>query len=69
MKIKIEKLATRKGAATMPSTNFVAILAILNAIVQRFKDDAVKTNLASLGQPLAAGVAVNGVFTADTKTK
>jgi len=44
-------------------------MAILNAIVQRFKDDAVKTNLASLGQPLAAGVAVNGIFTADTKTK
>lgn len=53
----------------MPSTNFVAILAILNAIVQRFKDDAVKTKLTSLVQPLAAGVAINGAFAVDTKTK
>ena len=53
----------------MQSTNFVAIMAILNAIVQRFKDDTVKTHLTSLGQRLAAGVAVNGVLTANTKTK
>lgn len=53
----------------MPSTNFVTIMAILNAIVQRFNDDAVKNNLASLVQPLAAGVPINGAFATDTKTK
>lgn len=53
----------------MQSTNLAAIMAILNAIVQRFKDDAVKANLASLGQPLAAGVAVDGALTAHTKAK
>ena len=53
----------------MQSTNFVAIMAILNAIAQRFNNDAVKTHLASLVQPLAAGVTVNEAFAADTKTK
>ena len=53
----------------MQSTNFVAIMAILNAIVQRFNDNAVKTHLASLVQPFAADVGVNGAFAADTKTK
>ena len=53
----------------MPSTNFVAIMAILNAIVQRFNDDAVKNNLASLVQPLAVGVPIHGALAIDTKTK
>ena len=44
----------------MQSTNFVAIMAILNAIVQRFKDDAVKTNLATLGRPFGTSIAMNG---------
>jgi hypothetical protein len=65
----MKKSATRKGAAIMPSTNFVAIMAILNAIVQRFNDDAVKNNLASLVRPLAAGVPINGALAIDTKTK
>ena len=52
----------------MQSTNFVTIMAILNAIVQRFNNDAIKTHLASLVQPLAADVGVNGAL-ADTKTK
>jgi hypothetical protein len=69
METKMKKSATRKGAATMQSTNFVAIMAILNAIVQRFNNDAVKTHLASLVQPLAADIGVNGAFAADTKTK
>jgi hypothetical protein len=69
METKMKKSATRKGAATMPSTNFVAIMAILNAIVQRFNDDAVKNNLASLVRPLAAGVPINGALAIDTKTK
>jgi hypothetical protein len=69
MKIKIKKSTTGKGAATMQSTNFVAIMAILNAIAQRFNNDAVKTHLASLVRPLAAGVTVNEAFAADTKTK
>jgi hypothetical protein len=68
MDTKMKKSAARKGAATMQSTNFVAIMAILNAIVQRFNNDTIKTHLASLVQPLAADVGVNGAL-ADTKTK
>jgi hypothetical protein len=65
----MKKSAARKGAVTMRSANFVAIMAILNAIVQRFQDDAIKANLTSLGQPLAAGAAVHGALTVDTEVK
>lgn len=44
----------------MQSTNFVAIMAILNAMVERFKEDAVKTNLATLGQPFGANLSGSG---------
>jgi hypothetical protein len=57
---KIKKPGIRKGTAIMQSPHFVAIMAILNAIVERFKDDAVKSNITTLGQPLGAKVAING---------
>jgi hypothetical protein len=43
----------------MQPSNFVAIMAILNAMVERFKDDTVKANLAMLSQPFETNIAVN----------
>jgi hypothetical protein len=62
MAMKIKEAKAGKGLTTMQPINFVAIMAILNAIVQRFNDDAVKSNLAILGQPCGAGVPVNGAM-------
>ena len=53
----------------MQSANFVAIMTILNAIVHRFNDDAVRTNLATLGQPFGTGVGENQFFAGDAKTE
>jgi len=59
----------RKGVTTMQSTNLVAIMAILNAIVQRYNDDAVKMSLATLGQPFGTAVASNTIPIGNGKTK
>lgn len=37
----------------MKPGNFIAILSILNALVERYKDEAVKKNLVALSQPCA----------------
>jgi hypothetical protein len=67
--MKIKKTKAGKGATTMHSINFVAIMAILNALAQRFNDDAVKSNLAILGQPCGAGVPVNGAIAPNGRGK
>lgn len=51
------KALERSG--NMQPSNFVAIMAILNAMVERFKDDTVKANLAMLSQPFGTNIASN----------
>jgi hypothetical protein len=67
MKMKNAAPATRKAAVTIKSINFVTVMAILNAIVQRFKDDTVKTNLAALAQPVVGSVAVDEAIATDSR--
>jgi hypothetical protein len=51
----------------MQAPNFVAVMAILNAMVQRFNDDTVKTNIATLGRPFGTSDGENVSGSSDAK--
>jgi hypothetical protein len=65
--MKSKQTQYRKGEATMQAPNFVAVMAILNAMVQRFNDDTVKTNIATLGRPFGTSDSENASGLDDAK--